>query len=467
MGLSLVAAEPHLLPSERLTFHFDAADDVVVTEPLDTHEDAIWKSSYVNNLPDSAFGWIEPGGTKDEHGRTDGAHRHFPYKDDTGAVDIVHVRDAIGRIPQSNAPPAVKERVQAKMRDILAAHGGHPATGSDCIALDASRMKRTPQGGLRGPAALTKVGVFRYKHADGKVVREYRPADEVFDSDSLSTLEQAPITDFHPALSVSANGFVNPENFTTLAKGQVTGVNHDETHVTADAVIQDADTARRVLRGERVELSCGYSYRQDWTPGVTADGQAYDMIQRCIRYNHVALLPRGGGRQGPDVALRFDSAILRESPMIINLDGKDFDLSDETQRQAYQTAVDALKTARDSAVAELAPLQAAQATAKHDALVASARTKNPSLKDTDFTGKTAREVMVAAIAKDCNGKSDEVVADRFDSLEAPVAPVVTGDPALEAARAAMTPVGTQPTAEPVPAAWTTAWKRPLTASKDK
>ena len=66
------------------------------------------------------------------------------------------------------------------------------------------------------------------------------------------------------------------------------------------------------------------------------------------------------------------------------------------------------------------------------ALVASARTKNPSLKDTDFTGKTDREVMVAAIAKDCAGKSDEVVADRFDSLEAPAPPApVTGDPALE------------------------------------
>lgn len=363
-----------------------------------------------------------------------------------------------------------------------------PVTRNESIRLDGSKMKRTPQGGIRGPAAVTRVGVFRYRHHDGpmagKIVREYRPAEEVFHPDSLATLDQAPITDYHPT---DNGGFVAPENFTKLAKGTITNVKHDATHVLADAVIQDAAVAKAVLRGERIELSAGYVSRMDWTSGVY-NGQQYDVVQRNIRYNHVALLPRGGGRQGPDVALRFDAAILPEA-MIIHLDGKDFDLSVEAERTAYHAAmqakVDAEKTkavaavatektradkaeARaDAADAELAPLKAAQAQAARTALETQAR-KVMGEKGTDakFDGRTDRQVRETAVGVDCTGKSDDYVLARFDSL---LENVKTPDPALEAARAAMQPVGGTLNTEttPVPAPWTQAWKQPLAATKDK
>jgi uncharacterized protein len=50
----------------------------------------------------------------------------------------------------------------------------------------------------------------------------------------------------------------------------------------------------------------GYEVREDHTPG-TWNGQAYDLVQRDIRYNHVALLPPGSGRAGRECALRLDS----------------------------------------------------------------------------------------------------------------------------------------------------------------
>jgi phage I-like protein/cation transport regulator ChaB len=61
-----------------------------------------WTRKYINDLPDSAFAYIEPGGEKDEEGKTKPrALRHFPYKDKDGKVDLPHLRNALARAPQS------------------------------------------------------------------------------------------------------------------------------------------------------------------------------------------------------------------------------------------------------------------------------------------------------------------------------------------------------------------------------
>lgn len=53
-------------------------------------------SAAINNLPDSAFAYIEPGGKKDKEGKTvPRSKRHFPIN------DAAHVRDALSRAPQS------------------------------------------------------------------------------------------------------------------------------------------------------------------------------------------------------------------------------------------------------------------------------------------------------------------------------------------------------------------------------
>jgi HK97 family phage prohead protease len=86
-------------------------------------EKAVWSRAKINDLPDSAFFYIESGGEKDEEGKTTPRSlRHFPYKDADGTVDLPHLRNAIGRIPQSNAPgltDAKKKSLQDKARGIL------------------------------------------------------------------------------------------------------------------------------------------------------------------------------------------------------------------------------------------------------------------------------------------------------------------------------------------------------------
>ncbi len=69
----------------------------------------------INDLPDSAFAYIEPGGSKDEQGKTvPRSKRHFPIH------DAAHVRNALARAPQSpfGAKAMPKIRAAARKFDI-------------------------------------------------------------------------------------------------------------------------------------------------------------------------------------------------------------------------------------------------------------------------------------------------------------------------------------------------------------
>jgi hypothetical protein len=153
-------------------------------------------------------------------------------------------------------------------------------------------------GTIRIPARITRTGVLSYRFTDGTERRELRPAEEVFSSDSLATWPGLAITVDHPPSPVT------PENWAALSVGHVGDtVKPDGDHLGADVVIKSGPAIARVAAGELVEVSCGYYVEIDPTPGVTADGEAYDVIQRKIRGNHVAIGPKGWGRAGDSVRL--------------------------------------------------------------------------------------------------------------------------------------------------------------------
>lgn len=204
--------------------------------------------------------------------------------------------------------------------------------------------KRTPQGGLKAAAFLTRSGVFTYHRADGSVVREYRPAEEVFKADSMESLASAPLTRLHPSRPVDS------KSFRSVAIGYVgESVRQDGDKIAATVYVQDADAVEAVERGLR-QVSCGYRCDIDETPGVTADGQPYDRVQRNVQYNHVALVPVG--RAGAEVALRLDAAgdaIADEEPM-----------PNEVKNDAADKMVEALTKATeraDAAEARVADLE--------------------------------------------------------------------------------------------------------------
>lgn len=68
-----------------------------------------WSTAFINDLPDAAFAYIEPGGEKDDEGKTTPrSKRHFPHHNksvksatENSSVDLPHLRNALSRAPQS------------------------------------------------------------------------------------------------------------------------------------------------------------------------------------------------------------------------------------------------------------------------------------------------------------------------------------------------------------------------------
>ena len=163
----------------------------------------------------------------------------------------------------------------------------------------AKKPIKTQQGFLRVTGNLTRTGVLEYKRLDGTTFKELRDPAEVFAAASLDSLKGAPVTDLHSVM-------VTPANVKNLQVGFVgEDIRKDANFVTGTLTIQDAETIRKVEDGDRRELSAGYTCVVDATPGVYK-GEHYDGVQRSIQYNHAALLPRNGGRAGPEVALHMD-----------------------------------------------------------------------------------------------------------------------------------------------------------------
>lgn len=161
-----------------------------------------------------------------------------------------------------------------------------------------TRAEKTPQGGLKVPAYLTRIGVFEYVY-DGKKVRELRHPNEVFSKASLNSLRSAPVTIGHP-------GVVTPKTWKAMAVGHVAEDVHADGKFVASAIlVQDERAVSGVESKELVELSCGYTC--DVVEGKgTYDGQEYDAVQTNIRYNHVGLGGKGWGRAGSEVSVRLD-----------------------------------------------------------------------------------------------------------------------------------------------------------------
>jgi hypothetical protein len=154
-----------------------------------------------------------------------------------------------------------------------------------------SGTRKTQDGYLVAEAFAVRTGIQTYSGAevglvDRDTVRVYRPEDEVRDVASMTTFQHAPITLGHPEK-------VTADNWKDLAKGEVsTEAQWDGNKIKLPLIVKDAEAIAAIEAGTR-ELSAGYTCALDFTDGETPEGEAYDAVQRNIRINHIAIVPKG------------------------------------------------------------------------------------------------------------------------------------------------------------------------------
>lgn len=198
------------------------------------------------------------------------------------------------------------------------------------------KVTKTSQGYLRAPIRIGRAdAILVYRFADGSTKRELRPREEVMRADSLNTAKSAPV-------SVGHKDMLNSDNTNKYAVGHLSDdIRIDGDYVETDVVITERKSINAVEKRELVDVSPGYVMRLDETPGEL-DGQQYDRIQRDIVYNHVALLPKGKGRNGSDVSIRLDNddGILENESEVsmkvkVRFDGKEYEIevANDTQAQ--------------------------------------------------------------------------------------------------------------------------------------
>jgi hypothetical protein len=258
-----------------------------------------------------------------------------------------------------------------------------------------TKFEETPEGYLKGTACVTNIGAFPYRMADGTIVTELRLREDVMDWESLQTLTLKPVTFGHPSVGVDA------ENIKKLEVG-MTGshVFCDQDRVYIDFVVTDKATITAIKNGTRA-LSCGYSRDLEPVSG-RHNGQAYDGIQRNIRYNHLAIVDRG--RAGDDAVMRLDGLddvgifkSSKEKTMVkLKLDKAEFEVE-----QAVVDAFVALQAKADSSSADLAKAQGDLKTAQDSITAVTAE------RDTLKGAKEALDGEVKAL----KAKADAAPAD--------------------------------------------------------
>lgn len=323
----------------------------------------------------------------------------------------------------------------------------------DAISLTSRTI--TAEGYLVAPGNLARTGVQEYRahelglDSDGmdpmKTIRLHRPPEEVFNADSMASFENKPITIEHPPRGVTA------DNWSELAKGEVRNVGRSGDMLTGTLLVKARD-AIDALQNGKAELSNGYSFELDMTPGTTADGVAYDGVQRNIRGNHVAIVDHarcGSACRIADSQTTEGVATMAEKRKVV-VDGIPLEVDEvtaaaidklnkqvadaatarSTAEKALKDAVDAHVVALKSKDDEIAKLKKEVITPEaRDAMVAEwaklitdAKRLVPQIV-TD--GKTCvavrREVIGALVAKDATAKAvaDAVLAGKaLDAADA-------------------------------------------------
>lgn len=204
---------------------------------------------------------------------------------------------------------------------------------------------------------LSKVGVFEYSGAQigapaadaHKIFKVYRPAEELARADTIDSFKLVPFIDDHTMLG---------EGFTSTDDRPVAGVVGEDVYFEGDTLYGNPKVfskalAEKIKKG-KTELSCGYRCRYEFTSGEY-NGERYDVIQRDIRGNHLALVDEG--RMGREVAILDQLTFTVDAKEISPVEEKLAEILEALA--ALSARMDALEAAKPAVADEEEPKKAA------------------------------------------------------------------------------------------------------------
>jgi len=350
----------------------------------------------------------------------------------------------------------------------LKAHDKHPGERQDRydISIREDKFKITNQGFIVADATVTRTGVFDYTGIGG--VKEFRPEGEVFNEDSMESLKLIPVTLKHPSEMVSVDNVKELQIGTT---GDT--IHRDGDFLACRLVITDKNLVKEIQDRHdtglgNYEISLGYKCDVDPIPGEF-NGETYDAIQSNIQYNHLSLVATG--RAGRDARLRLDQKTKEDVIMFkfkrdeikapgLNMDAMDTEIPDEATQTVEKLsgkldeavgiidylakAGDALQGRLDASAEDLEKVKKDLEDWKDPAsdkiqTMLKARKDLEDLADKlkvehkDKDDKTIRLDVIKSVSKDFDseGKSDEYIQARFDTIREAVEKTDAGDDSMK------------------------------------
>lgn len=156
---------------------------------------------------------------------------------------------------------------------------------------------------------ISKAGVFQYLGSSispeldpETVYNVWRPEEELNNPD---TIESFRLTPWIPEHVMLGTGFTPAE---VVGVQGVTGETVEFSNGTLYSKLKlFGEDLKKLIRAGLKELSCGFRCAWEIKSGMTPSGEAYDVIQRQIRGNHLASVE--SARMGSDVRVAMDRAV--------------------------------------------------------------------------------------------------------------------------------------------------------------
>ena len=213
-------------------------------------------------------------------------------------------------------------------------------TVTDRQSFKSTSREYLDNGFLRVPGHVSRTGIQEYLASElqldgdpNRIVKVFRPDEEVFSQDALDSFNGMDITLEHP------DTFVNPDNYKQTSVGVISGAGvRDGDFVKCDLIIKDSEAIKLVEAG-KVQLSVGYSTVYD---DKVPDGADYDFIQRNIRVNHTAICDRA--RAGAQARLFDNKPENKPMTVKVTLDsGRSVEVQDEATATLVTDTIERLE----------------------------------------------------------------------------------------------------------------------------